>query len=61
MEVRDGRWGVHPTTIIIWLFIVYGFDLWEWADSTLFTISICIYSLGEIPLGVWLRVLASVG
>jgi hypothetical protein len=42
----------------LWVLWVYG--LQEWADSTLFTISICILS-GVIPLGVWTRVLASVG
>ena len=69
-EVRDGRWGVHPTTIIMWLSLMYGIGwvwiygiyggLQEWADSTLY-IGIYLYTLGEIPLGVWLRVLASVG
>ncbi|KUM62828.1 hypothetical protein ACN42_g4271 [Penicillium freii] len=40
---------------------VYG--LQEWADSALFTISICILSGNTVwfQLGVWLPVLAAVG
>ncbi|KUM56159.1 hypothetical protein ACN42_g11066, partial [Penicillium freii] len=33
-EVRDGRWGVHPTTIIMRRFlIIYLYILWERSRS----------------------------
>ena len=61
--------GCTPRQSFICLFLIYGVG-WAWiygftgyrnALVPLFTISIYLCTLGEIPLGVWPRVLASVG
>ncbi|KAJ5211063.1 hypothetical protein N7491_010879 [Penicillium cf. griseofulvum] len=70
MRERSGRWKVEGALyknhymLISYVWDRMGLDLWvygvqEWADSTLYNWH--LYTLGEIPLGVWLRVLASDG
>ena len=64
----EGR-GCTPQQSLYVYFLYIGSDGFGFVGSTgyrnglisLFTISIYLYTLGEISLGVWLRVLASVG